>query len=95
MQATRTEDGHGGHATTYTQQRCIAFAHERPLTGTEALRAAQVTAVLSSCWEIWFREDISVKDRIVYGSRTCEVESFFDPKDDRKELYLFTSEVQA
>jgi len=29
-----------------------------------ALRAAQVTAVLSSVWEIHYRNDISVRDRV-------------------------------
>jgi SPP1 family predicted phage head-tail adaptor len=94
--ATLTADGHGGSTTSWTgAPRCVVNAHERPLSGTEALRAAQVTAVLSSVWEIWFRDDISIKDRVRYQGRTCEVESYYDPKDDRKELYLVTSEIQA
>ncbi len=92
--ATLTPDGHGGSTVTWAP-RCVVWAHERPLSGTEALRAAQVTAVLSSVWEIWWRNDISVKDRIRYQSRVCEVESFYDPKDNRKELYLVTSETQT
>lgn len=91
-QQTATPDGHGGSTLTWSP-RCVVWAHERPLTGREALQAAQVTATATSVWEIWYRTDISVKDRIKFGSRTCEIESFHDPKDDRKELYLFTSEV--
>jgi SPP1 family predicted phage head-tail adaptor len=92
QKATAVPDGHGGHTTTWST-RCTVWAHERPLSGTEALRAQQVTAVLSSVFEVWFRLDLSVKDRVIVGTRTCEIESILDPKDDRKELYLFTSEV--
>jgi SPP1 family predicted phage head-tail adaptor len=93
-QAIQVTDGQGGRTTTYAL-RAVVQAHERPLTGTEALRAAQVTAVLSSVWEIWFRDDISVKDRLRYRSRVVEIESYVDPTDTRDELHLFCSEVQA
>ncbi len=93
-QAVLASDGQGGHTTTWSL-RAVVNAHERPLNGTEALRAAQVTAVLSSVWEIWFRDDISVKDRIRFKSRVLQIESFVDPTDTRDELHLFCSEVQA
>ena len=86
-------DGQGGNTVTWAL-RCVVKAHERPLTGAEALRAAQVTAVLSSCWEIWYRSDISVKDRIRFGSRILSIESFVDPTDTREELHVYCSEVQ-
>lgn len=87
-------DGQGGHTVTFTP-RCTVWAHERPLTATEALRAAQVTAVLSSVWEIWFRTDVSVKDRIYVGTRVVNIEALFDPTDRRRELHLVCSEGQA
>lgn len=87
-------DGQGGHTVTYAV-RAVVWAHERPLNGAEALRAAQVSAVLSSVWEIWFRTDVSVKDRLRVGARIVEVESFLDPTQERKELHLVCSEVQA
>jgi len=92
--AVEVSDGQGGKTKTYAL-RCVVAAHERPLTGTEALRAAQVTAVLSSVWEIWWRSDLSVKDRIRVGARVVEIESFYDPTDTRDELFLVCSEVQA
>lgn len=73
----------------------VVWAHERPLNGAEALRAAQLTAVLASVWELWFREDLSVKDRIRYQGRTLEIEAFNDPTDERDEIYVYCSEVQA
>jgi SPP1 family predicted phage head-tail adaptor len=85
-------DGQGGHTVSYAL-RAVVSAHERPLNGAEALRAAQVTAVLSSVWEILFREDLSVKDRIRYKTRILDIASFVDPTDERKELHLFCSEV--
>lgn len=93
-QKVLVSDGQGGKTTTWAL-RAVVQAHERPLTGTEALRAAQVTAVLSSVWEIWFRTDLSVTDRIRYQARVLQIESFLDPTDERKELHVFCSEVQA
>ena len=93
-QAVQVADGQGGKTTTWAV-RAVVHAHERPLNGTEALRAAQVTAVLSSVWEIWFRDDLSVKDRIRYKARVLAIESYLDPTDEKKELHLFCSEVQA
>jgi SPP1 family predicted phage head-tail adaptor len=92
--AVKVSDGQGGKTVTYTP-RTRVWAHERPLNGREAQLAAQVTAVLSSVWEIWFRTDVSVTDRLVFGTRTVEIESFIDPTDTREELHLFCSEVQA
>ncbi len=93
-QKVSVPDGQGGTTTTYAL-RHVCFAHERPLSGGEALLAVQVTAVLRSVWEIWFREDISVKDRIRYKARILEVESYVDPTDERKELHITCSEVQT
>lgn len=93
-QQVPVSDGQGGHTITYAL-RAVVAAHARPLTGAEALRAAQVTAVLSSVWEIWWRSDISVKDRIRSGTRIVEIEAVYDPTDERDELYLICSEVQA
>ncbi len=87
-------DGQGGHAITWAL-KAVVWAHERALTGAEALRAAQVTAVLSSVWEIWFRDDLSVKDRIRFKARIVEIQSWVDPTDTREELHLTCSEVQA
>jgi len=93
-QATLTSDGHGGSTVAWSP-RCVVWAHERPLTGRESLAAQQVTATLSTVFEIWYRTGLSVKDRVKLGARTCEIESIVDPKDDRKELHLACSEVSA
>lgn len=94
QRATLTADGHGGSTVAWST-RCTVWAHERPLTGREALAAAQVTATLSSVWEIHHRTDISVTDRIVCGARTLQIESVVDPTNTRTDLWLAVGEVQA
>lgn len=89
-----TKDTHGGNVVTYPT-RATVWGFERPLNGREALLAGQVAAVLSSVWEIWFRADVSVKDRIVVGTRVIEIESFYDPDGRNRELYLVCAEAQA
>jgi SPP1 family predicted phage head-tail adaptor len=94
QQATRSVDSQGGSAVTWST-RCVVWAHERALNGREALAAQQVTAVLSSVWEVHYRTDISVKDRIVFEGRTLQIEAVIDPTDTRRELFLTCAEVQA
>ena len=92
---TATPDGHGGSVLTWSP-RCVVWAHERPLSGAEALRAAQVTAVLSSVWIIWQTSEtkaVSVKDRIVFESRVIQIESKYDATDTREEWTMACSEV--
>lgn len=89
-----TPDGHGGNTVTYAL-RCVVAALVEPLTSREALQAAQTTAVLSTGVTIWYRNDISSKDRIRIGSRVLEVESYQDPDGSRDELRLMCSEVQS
>ena len=93
-QLSLVSDGQGGHTSVYTS-RAVVWAHERPLTGREALQKAQLAAVLASVWEIWFREDIRATDRIRYKARVIEIDSYVDPTDERDELYLYGQEVQA
>lgn len=92
-------DGQGGMKTNPAGPayvlRCVVAAHERPLSGHEALAKAQLAATLASVWEIWFRDDISVKDRIRYKARVIEIDSYQDPTDERDELYLYGTEIQA
>ena len=67
-------DGQGGHAVTWVLKVAV-WARERALTGAESLRSAQVTAVLTSVWEIWWRGDVSVKDRVLVGAPSLDIAS--------------------
>jgi len=93
-QAVLTTDAQGGHSTAWTL-RCVVWAHERPLSGREAMQAAQLTATLSSVWEIHYRTDIAITDRIRVGTRVLSIEAIIDPTDTRRELHLSCSEVQG
>ena len=93
-QAVSVTDGHGGQSTSWTA-RAVVWALVEPLTSREALAAQQVTAVLSTAVTIWFRDDISVKDRICLRDRTLHIESYQDPTGRRDELRLLCSEVQS
>jgi SPP1 family predicted phage head-tail adaptor len=88
-------DGSGGQVPGVPPYlvRCVVAAYERPLTGKEALLATQLAAVWQSCWEIWKRSDVSVKDRIRYGARVVEIDHI-DPSN-LDETWLYGSEVQA
>jgi len=92
-QAVQVSDGQGGRTTSYAL-RVVVNAHERPLSGAEAQRLGQLTATLASVWEIWWRSDIRVTDRIRVGTRVLEIASYQDPADDHEQLYLYCSEVQ-
>ena len=94
QQPVLTADGHGGNAVTWAL-RGVCSALVEPLSGREALQASQLTAVVSTGLTIWFRSDVSVKDRILVGSRTLEIESVFDPTGLREELRVLCSEVAA
>ena len=92
--AVLTPDGHGGNVTTWAL-RAVVWALVEPITGREALMAVQVTAVLNTGVTIWFRNDISVKDRLRIGARVLQVESYQDPDGTKDELRLLCSEAQA
>jgi head-tail adaptor len=88
-------DNQGGHVPGVPPYvlRAVVAAHERPLTGKETERAAQLTAVWQSAWEIWARIDVSVKDRIRLGARVVEIDHI--DATDLDETILYGSEVQA
>jgi SPP1 family predicted phage head-tail adaptor len=94
QRAVQTADSHGGSSTAWSTFVTV-WAHERPLSGREAMQAQQVTATLNSVLEIHHRTGLSVKDRVLHGARTLEIEAIVDPTDTRKELHLFVSEAQS
>jgi len=75
--------------------RAVVWARERQMTGAEALRQAQVTAVRPVMLEIWYRTDVQVTDRVRIGSRIVQIESLHDPDGSQAELWLTCSEVQT
>lgn len=87
-------DGSGGLAITWAL-RAVVDARERALSGRESQQFAQLSAVLMSVWEVWYRTDIAVTDRFLLGSRTVEIHGTYDPDGRRRELFLLCGEVQG
>lgn len=92
--ATATTDGQGGRAKVWATFATV-WALVEPLSGREALNAAQVTATYSTGVTIWYRADVSVKQRLVVEGRTLQIDSVQDPTGLKDELRLLCTEVQA
>src|SRR5689334_20672036 len=89
---TATSDGQGGQTITWGTLG-TAWALVNPLSARETQLAAQMTGELTTGVTIYFRTDLSVKDRIVIGSRTLEIQSIQDPTARREELRLLCVEI--
>ena len=91
--ATSTSDGQGNvlsWSTLGTAYGCV-----EALSGSEARQAEQLTGVLTTGITIPYRTDLSVKDRIVFGSRTLEIQAIQDMTGRHEDLRLMVVEVQA
>jgi SPP1 family predicted phage head-tail adaptor len=89
---TETSDGQGGVTVSWATLDQI-WGLVEPLTAREAQMASQITGALSTAVSVYFRTDLSVKDRIVLGSRTLEIQAIQDPTARREELRLICTEV--
>lgn len=92
---TQGSDSSGG--TTRTPSTLVSNlpASVLPLAGQEAVAAAQQRSELRTRVTIRYRDDVSVKDRIVFGTRTLEIGSIADPDGRRWQLDLICAEVAA
>ncbi len=92
---TPGSDGQGG--TTRTPGTLVANlpASVLPVSGDEAIQSGQLTATLRTRVTIRWRSDLSVTQRITWGSRTLEIGAIQDPDGRRAKLELLCSEVQA
>lgn len=92
---TAGTDGQGGTTRTPTTLVSSLPAKVEPLSGAEAVQDAQMTSTLRTKVTIRWRDDISVTQRIVWGSRTLEIGTVQDPDGRRDQLELLCSEVSA
>jgi SPP1 family predicted phage head-tail adaptor len=96
---TRVSDGQGGADATPATVVANEPAQVLPIgalasAGREGVQASAMTAVLTDIVRLRYRSDVSVTDRVVFGSRTLEVQSVQDPDGRQRELQLLCSEVQ-
>lgn len=91
---TSVTDTQGGAAWTWA-----TLAREwvliEPVSARESALVEQMTGTVSTVVTMNFRDDLSVKDRIINGSRTLEIESIQDPTAYGEELRVLCIEVTA
>jgi SPP1 family predicted phage head-tail adaptor len=88
-------DSQGGPTRTFATLVDRLPAMVVPLSGQEALAAAQQTSELRTKVTIRFRTDVSAEQRLVWGTRTLEIGSVQYPDGRRDVLELICTEVQA
>lgn len=95
QQMTAGTDGQGGVTKTFSTLVDRLPASVLPLGGQEAVALAQQTSELRTKVTIRYRDDVSVKQRIVFGSRTLEIGVIADPDGRRRALELICTEIAA
>lgn len=91
---TDTADGRKGFTTTWATL-AVVWAAVESISGREALIAGQMNAALTTTVTIRHRSDISVKQRILFGARTLQIENYQDPDGRKVWTKMLCSEVQA
>lgn len=91
---TSTVDTHGGAVSTWATIDTV-WAAVWPVTGREAVQAARMTAVTGTVVWLRYRSDLSLKGRVVHGTRTLQIEDVADPDGHRHWTRLMCSEVSA
>lgn len=90
-------DGRGGQGLAPVTRVANYPAQVLP-AGARALerfQAGAVTAGLLSIVRMRYRSDVSVKDQIVFGARTLQIQNLQNPDGKLIELQALCSEVEA
>jgi len=90
--ATTPTDGETN--PTYSTAIANLHAEVRETGGGEIIRGRQVEAGINAVITLRYRDDISPRQRIKYGSRYYNIVSQVDPSGLRRELVLSCKEVQ-
>ena len=70
------------------------WAEVKPLEGRELERARQLSAEVSYQVHIRYRSDVTVKHKVVFGTRTLEINAVINPDESNKELWLYCKEIK-
>lgn len=84
-------DGRGGKARSWTTLGTV-WANIVPLTGSEQLKAGQVTGNVSHRIEIRYLADVTSKLRVVFGTRVFTVRAVIDVGERKTEMHLLCDE---
>lgn len=96
--ATTVADGQGGQGRTFTAYAQGEPASVMPLSAPvsrEGAAAGQLKAQYGALVTLRARTDVSVADRVTFGTRTLEIQAVQDPDGRRHWLQLVCVEVLA
>jgi SPP1 family predicted phage head-tail adaptor len=88
----RTPDGMGGFSNSWLTI-CTLWAAIWPVRATEVVEGARPVATVTHRIRIRYRNGISPKLRVKFGSKYFSVESVINPNTDYKALDLMAREV--
>ncbi len=89
---TDTTDAGGGRAQTWAMLATV-WARVEPLSGDERARAEQVAADLSHRVTVRYRDDVTPRHRLLYGSRVLKILAVRDADEKHERLELLCAEV--
>ena len=90
---TPTRDAAGGQTDSYSTTQTV-WAAVNPLRGTEMINAQQVQMEISHKIVLRYNTNVSDTTRILFDSRTFEVESIIDPYEKNQFLELMCKEIK-
>lgn len=87
-----TPDGYKGSSEVTWTNFVTVWASVKPLTGREYFFSQQVKAEVTHRVKIRYRDDITVKMQILFGTRVFGIESIFDIEERHEVLEIFCRE---
>jgi SPP1 family predicted phage head-tail adaptor len=89
---TKSRDSYGGEVETWTDLHTGVWASVEPLIGREYLAAKQVQAEVSHKVRMRYIAGLLPAMRIVWGTRTFEIESILNVQERNRELVIMATE---
>ena len=92
QKAIVTTDEYGDGLTTY-QTIATAWVSIKSLSGRELINAQQVSSEVTHEITAFFNQQISPRDRVLFGSREFNIESKANPDQREKDMVLICKEL--
>lgn len=91
-QVTSTGDGYGGRSEAWATFATV-WAFVKPLRGHEYFQAQQMQAKVTHNIKMRYRQGVTHKMRVRYGSRILNIVSVINPDEKGRELVLMCEEA--
>lgn len=92
IEKEQTTTGDYGEEITEWVEHVSCWANIKNLSGEEYWDAKSVNSEVTAEIKIRYRDDITADMRVSYNGRIFDIESFFDPYEERKEIRLMVKE---